>query len=227
MRRAAVILGACGLIAGAAALTTGPALASVGSEPGHLIFSPSSGATTLAPTWSTTDGCPTGYRGSAMVSLFTAHGRFLSLISSAAYDLTGAFRGTLDGSLAAIFRFANVKAGGSLDFAVGCYTGVAATGHYKYIQSTVVTLSSDGKSYASRSSSAGSSSTQGSTSGSSAGQQGSTSGNGQGVAASTAANSSGMGAGAEAGLIAGSCAVVVAIVGFVWYRRRMDRSRLM
>ncbi len=162
-----------------------------------------------------------------MVSLFTAHGRFLSLISSAAYDLTGAFRGTLDGNLAAIFRFANVHGGGTLDFVVGCYARVAATGHYKYIQSTVVTLSSNGKSYTTSSATAGSSTGQGSGSASgSSGRQGS-SGSGQGVAATNTANSSSMGGGAEAGLIAGCCGVVVAVGGFVLYRRRLDRSRLM
>jgi hypothetical protein len=39
-------------------LTAGSALAGVGSQPGNLTLSPSSGALSLTPTWSTSKGCP-------------------------------------------------------------------------------------------------------------------------------------------------------------------------
>lgn len=224
IRRAVLPLAVIGLMAGSAVVTAGPALADVGSQPGNLILRPASGAANLTPTWSTTDGCPAGYRGSAVISMFTSRGKFLSLISSTAYGLTKAFGGTLDGSMAAILRFAQVKAGGTLEFAVGCYTQVGATGHYKYIQSTIVTLSSSGTSYKTSSPSASSSTgqQQGYSSGSaSSGQQAP-----DHEAGTLASDTSGMGSTGEAALIAGLCVLAIAAGAFVWHRRR-DRSRLM
>ena len=217
------------MIAGAT-MTTGSAMASVGSQPGSLAFRPATGALTLAPTWTTTDGCPSGYRQSAQMSLFSAHGGFLSRISPAVYTVTTAFTGTLDGTMGQIMHFARVADGGRIEFVIGCYTQVGGTGSVKWVQSAIVTLSASGDSYSASSvssASSGSSGTQGSASGSATGQQGSTSGQGQGVATTPTADSTGMSGGAEAGLITGSCAVVLAIIGFVLYRRRQDRSRLM
>jgi hypothetical protein len=225
IRRLAVVLGAVGVIAGPA-ITTGSALASVASQPGNLQFRPATGALTLTPTWTTTDGCPAGYRQSAQMSLFNAHGKFLSRISPAVYTVTTAFTGTLDGTMGQILHFARVADGGTIEFAIGCYTQVGGTGQVTWVQSASVTLSASGNSYTASSATSGSPSTQTSTA-SSGGSQGSDSGPGQSVATTTTADSSGMGSAAEAGLIAGCCAVVVAIIGFVLYRRRQDRSRLM
>ncbi len=210
-------------------MTTGSALASVASQPGSLLFRPATGALTLTPTWTTSNGCPAGYRQSAQMSLFTANGKFLSRISPAVYTVTTAFTGTLDGSMGQILHFARVADGGTIEFAIGCYTQVGGTGQVTWIQSAIVTLSSTGNSYTASSNSSGASgslSTQ-EVPGSSGGSQGSGSGQGQSVATTTTADSSGMNSAAEAGLIAGCCAVVVAIIGFVLYRRRQDRSRLM
>jgi hypothetical protein len=226
-RRWAVLLGAVGVIAGTT-MTTASAMASADSDPGNLNFRPATGALTLTPTWTTTGGCPTGYRQSAQMSLFSAHGGFLSRISPAVYAVTTAFTGTLDGTMGQIMHFAKVANGGRVEFAIGCYTQVGGTGSVKWVQTAVVTLSATGDSYTATSASSGSSGIQGSAAtGSATGQQGSTSGQGQGVAATPTADSTGMSGGAEAGLITGSCAVVLAIIGFVLYRRRQDRSRLM
>jgi len=218
-----VLLAVIGTMAGVAVVTDGPALADVGSQPGNLILRPGSGAAALTPTWSTTDGCPAGYRGSAVISMLTPHGRFISLISSTAYGLTKAFGGTLDGSMAALLHFAHVKNGGTLEFAVGCYTQVGGTGRYTYIQSTIVTLSSSGTSYETSSPNASSST----------GQQGYTSGSASSAqqspnhpAGALASDTSGMGSTGEAALIAGLCVLAVAAGAFVLHRRR-DRSRLM
>jgi cobalamin biosynthesis Mg chelatase CobN len=123
-------------------------------------------------------------------------------------------------------HFARVADGGRIEFVIGCYTQVGGTGSVKWVQSAIVTLSASGDSYTASSAGSGSSGAQGSGSGSATGQQGSTSGQGQGVAATTTADSTGMSGGAEAALITGCCAVVLAIIGFVVYRRQ-DRSRLM
>jgi hypothetical protein len=214
------------MVAGAAVVTTGPALASVASQPGNLTFNPASGAIQSNPTWSTTSGCPTGYVGSAQVSIFKPNGTFLSSISNVAYNVTKPFSGKLDGSMSAILTFAHVQKGGAIDFVLGCYSAVGATGNFTWVESTRVTLSSDGTSYTTSALTA----QQGSTSGLSPGQVGSGSINGQGAAAKDTANASSsgsMGAGALAGLIAGPCVLLAAIAGFIVYRRRQDRSRLM
>jgi hypothetical protein len=227
VRRAVLSLTVIAATIGIAVASAGSALASVGSQPGDLIFHPATGALTLTPSWSTTAGCPVGYRQSAQAALFSAHGAFLSRISPAVYTVTTAFTGTLDGTMAQILHYARVADGAKVEFVIGCYAQVGATGQVKWVQSAIVTLSSSGTSYTATSASSGSSgssTTQGS-SGSSSGSQGSTSG--QGVAVTPTANSTGMSGGAEAGLITGCCAVVVAIIGFVLYRRRQDRSRLM
>jgi len=208
------------MVAAVAVMTAGPALADVGSEPGNLKFSPASGATTLQPTWSTTDGCPVGYQGSAEVSIFDASGVLLSRISTVAYNVIHPFGGTLDGNIAAILRYAHVSNGGALDFAVGCYSETGATGQVKWIQSTLVTLMSGGTSYTS---SAPTGQQQRQQSASGAGALGT--GAGPEGAPSTP-STGGIGAPLLAGLISAACALAAGTAGFVWYRRR-NRSRLM
>jgi hypothetical protein len=226
IRRAIVLLGAIGALVAAAAMTAGPALAGViGSEPGNVKFSPASGGTQLQPTWRTTDGCPEGNRQSAQMAIFTPGGKFLSLISPVAYDVNNAFGGTLDGTLAAILSWAQVGHGGSLEFVVGCYSQTAGTGSVKWLQSTSVTLSSDGSSYTSSTPSGQQVTPTG------PGANGTNPGAAVGASAAAAAavaqaGGGGLGAGALAGLIAGACAVAAGAAGFVWYRRR-NRSRLM
>jgi hypothetical protein len=149
-----VILALAGMTTGIGLATAGLALAASGSEPGALILSPASGASTLQPTWSTKDGCPSGYQGSAEVSEFKPDGAFASRISTVVNSgLTTAFGGTLDAKVDAILHVTGVANGQSVEWAVGCYTLEGGTGNVKYVQSTMVTLSSDGGSYSTSSAS--------------------------------------------------------------------------
>jgi hypothetical protein len=222
IRRAILVLGMMAMTVGAAALSAAPALASVGSEPGNLIFSPGDGPTTLAPTWSTTDGCPAGHQGSAQMAIFNGHGVLLSRISPVAYNVTHPFKGTLDGTIDAILRYAQVAKGGTLEFAVGCYSRVGGTGAVQWMQSDVVTLSSSGTSFTS--------SSPGGQQGSSSGQSGGSSSSALNLGANTGGATSAAGGGGSSALAAwlgGAAALVVAIVAVIWIRRRQDRSRLM
>ena len=156
--------------------------------------------------------------------------KLLSRISSVAYFVTKSFKGNSTANIGAILQFANIPKGGSLEFAVGCYSMEGGTGKVSWIQSTIVTLSSDGKSYTTSAPSGQQGSTSGQQ-GSTSGQAGAASGaNGSGTAANDASaaayHTGGMGAPAVAGLIAAACALVAAAAGLVWYRRR-NRSRLM
>lgn len=153
IRRGALLLGVAGMTVGAGLLTAGFAWAATGSQPGNLILSPGSGLATLTPTWSTTDGCPSGFQGSAEMSEFKPDGSLASRISPAVNSgLTAAFGGTLDGSIGALLRFAGVTGGETAEFAIGCYNQGGATGSVEFVQSTFVTLSSDGSSYSTSSS---------------------------------------------------------------------------
>jgi hypothetical protein len=230
LRRTILVLGVIGLTAGTAAVSAGSALASVGTEPGNVKLSPARGAGTLTPTWSTTDGCPAGYRGSAQMAEFTPGGRLISRISPTVAVVTTAFRGTLDGTIGAILRETLVRKGSTVVFAVGCWSLEGGTGKVKYTQSTKVTYSSAGTAYTTSSANGGSAASsaggQGSTSGSSGGQQGSASGNRQSLSAIDTADSSGMNAGALAALSSAGCLLLLGLGGYAWHRRR-DRSRLM
>lgn len=230
--RGALVLGATGLTLGASLLTAGAAsAAAVGSQPGKLVFHPASGAATVTPTWSTTDGCPAGFQKSAQMSEFNTNGSFASRISPVVASPTAAFHGTLLGSVGAVLGVTNVKKGGTVEFAIGCYSQIAGTGKVKWVQATFLTLSSTGKSFTTKSSppksatglQAVTTSNGQQASGSANGQQGSASGQAD---SAYATKTGGMSTPLEAALIAAACGLAVAILGIAWYRRR-DRSRLM
>jgi hypothetical protein len=148
LRRGAVLLGVVGLTAGAAVATAGSALAGVGSQPGNLSLNPASGATTLQPTWSTTDGCPAGFQTSAEMADFTTGGTLISRISPVvSAGLTAGFSGTLDFSIGTLVNTAGIGSGGTVEFAIGCWSGSGGTGTVEYTQSTFVTVPTGGGSY--------------------------------------------------------------------------------
>ena len=78
----------------------------MGSQPGSLALSPTTGALTSTPTWATTDGCPAGFQGSAQLAEFTSAGTLVSRISPTVAGPAAAFSGTLDGSIGALLNTA-------------------------------------------------------------------------------------------------------------------------
>jgi hypothetical protein len=160
------------------------------------------------------------------MAIFNVGGTLLSSISSVAYNVRGPFSGTLQGSMRAILRFANVPNGGSLEFTVGCYSQIGGTGSFTWIQSTLVTLSTDGKSYSTSAPSgqwatSASNQAKGVLAGPNRG--GSAANN---ASASGSSGGGGIGALGLAGLIVAACALAAGSAGYVWYRRR-NRSQLM
>jgi hypothetical protein len=147
LRRSAVLLGVVGLTAGAAVMTAGSALAANGSEPGNLTLNPTSGATSLTPTWSTSDGCPAGFQGSAVVSEFNPSGAFVSRVSTVVNSgLTAPFGAgsTLDGTMQQLLNLAGIANGGTVEWAVDCFSGAGGTGSSEFVQSTFVTVPTGG-----------------------------------------------------------------------------------
>ncbi|HEX4656834.1 MAG TPA: hypothetical protein VH307_05585 [Streptosporangiaceae bacterium] len=143
-----VLLGALGLTAGAGLLTATAALAVTGTQPGNLSFHPPSGATTLTPTWSTTDGCPPGFQVSAVLYALNADGSTGTSASPTVANVTSAFSGSLLGTIGQIISLGtNVRRGGTSEFVVACSTGRGGTGNKTYVQAEWVTLSANGSTY--------------------------------------------------------------------------------
>jgi Bacterial Ig-like domain (group 3) len=148
LSRTVLMLSLAGATAGATLLTAAVAQAGTGSEPGHLSLNPASGATTLTPTWSTTDGCPAGFQTSAVLAALNSDGSFGSYISPTVANPTSAFSGTLQGDIANLISLStNVTNGGTSEFAVYCFSGPGGTGSSEPVQSTFVTLSANGSQY--------------------------------------------------------------------------------
>jgi hypothetical protein len=153
-----VLLGALGLTAGAGLLTATAALAVTGTEPGNLSFHPPSGATTLTPTWSTTDGCPPGFQASAVLYALNADGSIGTSASPTVANVTSAFSGSLLGKIGQMILLGtNVRRGGTSEFVVACSAGRGGTGNKTYVQADWVTLSANGSTYTTSSRPAGTS----------------------------------------------------------------------
>jgi hypothetical protein len=217
LRRSVLVAGAVGLTAASGMLTTGSALASAsGLQPGNLVFTPASGASSATPTWQTTDGCPAGYRQSAQVSIFSTKGVLLSRASPAVNGgLTGPFSGTLDADLQFILNYAQVKPGGQLLFVVGCYSQVSGTGNVQWLQSEAIALASNGKSYSSNADFSGAPSVVRGAGVTGTGHSGSGSDQSESVNVASTSGPSG----ATIAFIAAACCLVV-VAAAIWIRRR-------
>jgi hypothetical protein len=148
--RSALLLGAAAVAAGASLASAGEAQAVVGTDLGALALTPSSGATTVTPTYSTTEGCPAGYQGSAVVRAVANDGsNRTSDISPDASNISAPFSGTLLGSMGDIKRvFTPATPNGTYqEFAVYCFSGVSETGSQLPLMDTYVIWSADGSSY--------------------------------------------------------------------------------
>jgi hypothetical protein len=158
-RRGAVILAAVGLTAGAVLGTAGSAMAAgVGSEPGSLVLTPSSGALTVSPTLATTSACPSGFQTSATVAEFTVPAAagptpattIAPVTSSGLNSATGFSIGALDlgATVGSLLDFGSVGISatnpGTVEWAVGCWSGAGGTGTVEYTQSIFVTATAAG-----------------------------------------------------------------------------------
>jgi hypothetical protein len=151
-RHAGVLLGVLGMTAGAGLLAAGSALAGVGAQPGDLQLSASTGALSSTPTWSTTDGCPSGFQVSAELSEYSATGVFQTRISPVVdLGLTGPFSGTLDGNVGALLHFAgvNATAPGTVEWVIGCYAAEGGTGTPENEMSIFVSVAAGATTYTS------------------------------------------------------------------------------
>jgi len=154
LRRGAVILAAAGLTVGAGLATAGSALAAVGSQPGNMILSASTGALSSQPTWGTTTACPTGFTGSAEVAEYTSTGTFVSFISEIFASPTAPIpvtSGILDGNVGALLATAgsgiSATNPGTDEWVVDCYPSAAGVGTPEQVQSIFVSVAAGATTY--------------------------------------------------------------------------------
>ena len=122
-----------------------------GSEPGNLILSPASGASSLKPNYSTTDACPVGIQASMGLDVVpnTDFGGPTGIISVAVppAQLAAPFGGQLGFDMATILSVAG-PAGQTYELVVECKNSPFQNPGL-FVQSTFVTYSADGNSWTS------------------------------------------------------------------------------
>jgi hypothetical protein len=147
LKRTAILLGAGTLVAGAALLGAAQANAAVGTQPGALQITPTSGPTTTAMNYSTTTACPAGNQGSAVVRLVDpgtgATANASAVNNSVATPFSGAMNATF-AQLAGVFPDIN---GATSEMAVFCFPSPSAVGTPIAVQDTFVTIDAAGANY--------------------------------------------------------------------------------
>jgi hypothetical protein len=150
--RIAVVAGLIGAATLTAVLAPVAAQANVrtpplGSQPGNLILSPASGASTLTPTFSTTTACPTGFQSTAGMVVAANDGTNQGILSAGLPStIIGApFSGTLGFDMGTILSVAG-PAGQTYEFVIQCNASLTSS---QFVQSTFVTFSADGSSWTS------------------------------------------------------------------------------
>jgi hypothetical protein len=150
--RATLFLGVATATAGAMVFGAGAAFAGVGKDPGTLALSPTTGATSSTPTWATTQGCASGFQGSAVLRIEEGGGATFSMSGAVNSGLAGSFAGTLLDPISTIQTVAGLANGGTDEMVVFCYSGSGLTGTSDPEMSEYLTISADGSTYSTSSS---------------------------------------------------------------------------
>jgi hypothetical protein len=156
-----MIAGAGLLTAGLGQAATGPSR--VGTDPtiGTVILSPTSGTSATTTTWTTTDGCPTGFQSSAVLEEVNLNSTGTAISSpmtftavSGPFNLTGSNPVTsqpLIEDVPDLLSAANVNPGGSTEWVLKCSSVPSGLGLVPtsgvYFQDIDVSLGSTGTTY--------------------------------------------------------------------------------
>jgi len=124
----------------------------IGSQPGKLIIKPASGSTSLSPTWSTTDACPVGYQTSAQLYA-TVHGssglfQWISgTLNPGNTPIPAGQQLQLLASVAEVQQVTKTPNGQTDKWVVRCAALNSGMGDRQYVQSALIHISADGKTY--------------------------------------------------------------------------------
>jgi hypothetical protein len=148
LKRTALLLGAGTLVAGASLLGAAQAHAALGTQPGALTLTPSSGATSLTGiTYASSTACPSGNNGSGLVRIVdpgTGQTANLAPVNNA---VTAPFNGTFNGTFALAAQVFPDIVGNTSEVVVYCFSGASATGTAVTVQDTFVTIDAAGANY--------------------------------------------------------------------------------
>jgi hypothetical protein len=139
-RAAAVVALSGGILVG----TAGAALASVGTIPGAVTLSETSGPTSDKPTWSTSVACNPGFQGSAIFREVHSDGVTTNSISPVVNGTAAPFSGTLQATMAQIQAAGGIPTGGTQELVVICFSGPSSTGTSDNEMDTFITYNADG-----------------------------------------------------------------------------------
>jgi len=125
----------------------GAAEAAVGTNPGAVQLSATSGATTAKPTWSTSVACAAGFQGSAVFREVHSDGVSTNSISPVVNGTAAPFSGTLQATIAQIQGAGGIPNGGTQELVVICFSGPSLTGTSDPEMNLFITYSADGSTY--------------------------------------------------------------------------------
>ena len=147
LKRTAILLGAGTLVAGASLLGAAQANAAVGTQPGALQITPTSGPTTTAMNYSTTTACPAGNQGSAVVRIVDPGTGATANASTVNNSVATPFSGAMNATFAQLAGvFADIV-GNTSEMAVFCFPSPSAVGTPIAVQDTFVTIDAAGHHY--------------------------------------------------------------------------------
>lgn len=147
LKRSVVLLGVGALVAGASVLGATAAHAALGTQPGTLALSPTSGPTSTTPNYSTTIACPVGNQGSAIVKMVDPGTSATTNASAVNPSVAAAFSGKLNAPFTTFEQVFPDIAGATTELVVFCFTGPSATGTSVPVMDTFVNISADGSTY--------------------------------------------------------------------------------
>jgi hypothetical protein len=124
----------------------------VGIQPGKLILKPASGSTSVSPTWYTTDACPIGYQTSAQLDAAmygsTTNFQFISgTYSPGNSPIAPGQPLQFNSSVAEIQQVTKTPDGQTDMWVLRCAALPSGLGNREFVQSILVHISADGKTY--------------------------------------------------------------------------------
>lgn len=124
----------------------------VGSQPGKLVLKPSSGSTSVSPTWYTTDACPVGYQTSAQLDAAmygsTINFQFISgTYSPGNSAIPPGQHLQFNSSVAEIQQVTKTPNGQTDMWVLRCAALESGLGNRQFVQYVLVHISADGKTY--------------------------------------------------------------------------------
>jgi len=151
LKQAAVVAGIGVAVAGASLLGTASAYASVavlGTDHGAVSLTPGNGNMSVTPTYSTTEGCPTGFQGSGTLELVgPTTGDGFDILANINNSVAAPFSGTFNNPLSLENSVFPDIDGTTSEIVIKCTASASGQGASEFVMDTFLTVSQDGTTY--------------------------------------------------------------------------------